>query len=157
MLVLFLSGVYTEGIISFILYCMKLIDLPLWQSALVALFGSVLANLIVLFCTQPLAPHFKSLSVIPVTFWTLIAVVGATAVFALVRKYAQNPNPLFVHISWGALALSFFMDIPLFFFDIPFFAGATTAGIWALMVMHVVVAGITVPTLVRLTKTAIPR
>ena len=131
---------------------MKFTDLSLWQSALIALGSSVVANLVVLFFTQPLAPEFGSLSLAPVIFWTAIAVMGATSVFAMVRKYAQNPNPLFVRISWGALFLSFFMDIPLFFIDIPFFAGATTAGIWVLMVMHVVVAAITVPVLIRLTK-----
>ena len=130
---------------------MKDKSLALWQSAFIGGALAICANLVFLQFVKPLAPDFMSLSTVPVIFWTAIASIGAGVVFAIIRKYTQNPNPLFVRVSVGALVLSFGMDIPLFLFDIPFFAGATTGGILALMAMHVIVAGIIVPTLVKFT------
>ncbi|HEY4526637.1 MAG TPA: DUF6069 family protein [Candidatus Paceibacterota bacterium] len=126
--------------------------LSLWKTTLIAGAGSILANLIVLYFTKSLAPEFTSLSVMPVIFWTVIATLGAATVFALTRKCTKNPNRMFIRISLIALLLSFGMDIPLFFVDIPFFAGATPGGLWSLMGMHVVAATIIVSMLVRLTK-----
>lgn len=131
---------------------MEYTRLSLWKTAFIAGAGSILVNLIVLYFAKPLAPDFMSLTLLPVIFWTVIATLGATTVFALTRKYVKNPNRMFARISLLALFLSFFMDIPLFFIDIPFFAGATSGGIWSLMGMHVVAAAIIVPTLVKLTK-----
>lgn len=130
--------------------------LSLWKTTLIAGAASIAANLVVLYFTKPLAPEFMSLSLLPVVFWTVIATLGAAIVFALTRKHAKNPIRAFVRISWLALFLSFFMDIPLFFVDIPFFAGATTSGLIALMSMHVIAFVIIVPTLVNLTKKATP-
>jgi hypothetical protein len=124
----------------------------LWITAIGAIILSIIANLLVLLATKPLAPDFMSLTVMPVAFWSVIAAVGAAIVFALTRKYAEKPNRTFIRISWIVFLLSFFMDIPLFFFDIEFFAGATTGGIIALMAMHVVVFATTVPILVKFTR-----
>lgn len=125
---------------------------PLWITATVATILSVIANILVLFTTKPLAPDFMSLTPMPVIFWTVLAVVGAMGVFALTRKYSKSPTNTFIRISWIVFLLSFLMDIPLFFFDIEFFAGATTRGIITLMIMHVVVFVITVPLLVKHTR-----
>ena len=127
---------------------------PLWVVAVVATVGGVVANLLVLLLTKPLAPDFLSLTAFPVIFWTVIAGVGASVVFALTRKYARNPQRTFIRIAIAALLLSFLMDIPLFFYDITFFAGATAGGIWALMSMHVVIAAVIVPALVRFARPA---
>ena len=131
---------------------MKKNNLALWQSALIGGVVAICVNLVFLQFAKPLAPDFMSLSAVPVIFWTAIASIGATVVFAIIRKYAQNPNPLFIRVSVGALVLSFGMDIPLFFFDVPFFAGATTGGVVSLMAMHVIVATIIVPILVKFTR-----
>ncbi len=125
---------------------------PLWVTTVAALIFSIGANFLVLFVTKPLAPDFMSLTVMPVAFWSIIAVLGAAIVFALTRKYSKNPNRAFTRIAWIAFLLSFLMDIPLFFYDIAFFAGATTGGILALMTMHVVVFVIIVPLLVKFTR-----
>lgn len=130
---------------------MKIHSLSLWQSALIAGAVSILLNLFLLQLVKPLAPDFMSLSTWPIVFWTTVATIGATVVFALIRHIVQDPIPLFIKVSIAALILSFGMDIPLFFFDIPFFAGATTGGILSLMSMHVVAAGVIVPTLIKLT------
>lgn len=125
---------------------------PLWMTTVVAGIFSIAVNLLVLFVTKPLAPDFISLSVMPVVFWSIIAAVGAAIAFALARKYSKNPNRAFVRIAWIAFLLSFLMDIPLFFYDIEFFAGATTGGILALMAMHIVVFLIIAPLLVKFTR-----
>lgn len=124
----------------------------LWIAGIIAGFLSIVLNLLVLLVTKPLAPDFMSLTVMPVAFWSIIATVGAAIVFALTRKYSKNANKTFIRTSWIVFLLSFLMDIPLFFFDIEFFAGATTGGIFALMAMHVVVFVVTVPILVKFTK-----
>lgn len=131
---------------------MKLHSLSLWQSAAIGGVLALCANLVLLQFVKPFAPNFIALSTGPVIFWTTIAVLGATTVFALVRKYAQVPNLLFVRVSLGALVLSFGMDIPLFFFEVPGFSGVTHAGLYSLMTMHVIVASIIVPTLIKLTR-----
>ena len=129
-------------------------SLALWQSSLIAFVAALAVNLIILYFTKPLAPDLMSLTAFPVTFWTLIACVGAAVAYALTRAYAKNPNQTFTRISIAALLLSFLMDIPLFFYDIDFFAGATTSGIVVLMSMHVTIAMIVVPLFVRCTKPA---
>lgn len=131
---------------------MKTYSLAIWQSALIGWVVAVCVNLMVLQFVKPLAPNFKSLSTFPVIFWTTVAVLGATTAFALVRKYAKEPRKTFAQISVGALLLSFGMDIPLFFFTIPGFTGVTHEGLYSLMAMHVIVAAISVPTLIKLTK-----
>lgn len=131
---------------------MKTNNLPLWQSALIGGGVAILANLFVLQFVKPLAPDFMSLSMMPIIFWTTVAALGATTVFAVIRKYSTNPNQVFVITSVVVLLLSFGMDIPLFFYDIPFFAGATTGGILSLMLMHVIAALIIVPILIKSTR-----
>ena len=131
---------------------MKTNNLSLWQSALIGGLLAILANLFVLQFVKPLAPDFMSLSMFPIIFWTTIATLGAATVFALIRKYSTNPNQVFIVASVAALLLSFGMDIPLFFYDIPLFTGKTTGGIVSLMLMHVIAALVIVPMLIKLTR-----
>lgn len=126
----------------------------LWQVVLAVLVLSLTANLIILYFTKPLAPDFMPLSFPPVPAFTVMGVLGAWGVFALIRKRAENPNRMFLWISLIVLALSFVPNILMLSISIPGLIGVTTAGVWVLMLMHVVTAGIVVPLFVRFAKPA---
>ena len=113
------------------------------MAAVLAGVGSVATNLIVLFVGKPfvgLTTDLAPLSLGPVIGWSVIGVVGATIVFALVRKYSKNPDNTFLTIAGIVLVLSFIPDILIKNVTSGPFAGATWGAIALLMLMHVVAA-----------------
>lgn len=76
----------------------------------------------------------------PVIILTILGVIGASIVYALIKKYSQNPSRLFKIVSYVALVLSFIPDIQL-----PYSTDADNVGVtWVivalLIVMHIVTA-----------------
>ncbi len=95
------------------------------------------------------SPQFVPLTRPAVLFWTVVGVAGATAVLALVGRYAVRPVRAFVRIALVALVLSWVPDLWLLAARPP---GTTVAGVGVLMFMHVVAAAISVGLLLRLTR-----
>ena len=124
----------------------------IFVSALIALVGSIVANLVLLFIFAPLTGmvNFPPLSASGVIIFTAAGVFGAAIVYAIVRRFSANPTRLFTRISAVVLVLSFLPDI--FFRQLA--AGGentTSSAIVLLMAFHVACAVITVWALTRLT------
>lgn len=130
----------------------KTTGVSLWLSGIYAGCAALVANLIILYFAKPTAPAFMTLSVAPVSAWTLLGTVGATCVFAYLRKKTAQPNKFFIVTSLVVLLISFTPDVMLFGTTSPFFKGVTTTAIWVLMLMHVVAALMIVAALIRFTR-----
>jgi hypothetical protein len=122
---------------------------PLWRTGLYAGIGALAANFVVLYFTKSLAPELMALSPGPVTFWTVMGAVGATLVFALLRRLSRNPDLAFLIVAIVALLISFIPDWWVWETKPPMFKGVTLGGIYALMAMHVVAAVIITGVLLR--------
>jgi hypothetical protein len=121
----------------------------LWVGPLTVL-ASIIGVLIVrVFAVAILQPDPIPLSlgwVIPIIS-TIVFVIGAVLVFALVSRYAANPIRTFQVIAFVALILTFVPDV---IFVQVHFLNSTWPITIALMVMHVVVWGICVAMLSKL-------
>ena len=122
------------------------------STILVAMIGSVAANLVLLFCLRPLvinpAMPLPMLAAAPVTIFTIGGVLAATAVYALMRRFLAQPNRPFVALSVVVLILSFIPDCLIVGNTTrPQFAGANWGCALVLMLTHVAVAVIVVWTL----------
>ena len=131
----------------------------LWVSGLVALVGSLVVNAVIdnAFLPYTGVPAgvmtFKVAG--PVGAFTVIGVIGAVIVFALVRRFSKNPNSVFTVIAVVVLLVSFLPDI--FVHNLgAMFAEITLDGAVLLMTLHVACALVTVWALTRLTKPANP-
>ncbi|MDO0909725.1 DUF6069 family protein [Streptomyces sp. DT2A-34] len=74
-----------------------------------------------------------------VVLTTLGVIVGAV-VWARIRRRSERPRAVLRKLVPTVVGVSFLADVPVFFLD-----GADVLGVFALMVMHVVVAVIAVP------------
>lgn len=72
---------------------------------------------------------------------TTIGVVVAAAAWLAVRTWSQRSDVLLARLVPTVLGLSLLADIPFFFAD-----GVSPVGVVALMLMHVAVAAVAVPT-----------
>ncbi len=79
--------------------------------------------------------------------FTVVGLLGAILVFAIIGRVARRPVRTFVIVAAVVLVLSFLPDIGLLASGAP---GATLPGILVLMLLHVVAAVIVVALLVRL-------
>lgn len=124
------------------------------KSFLVALVGSVIANLIILFVLGPVVNSpdmpLHALAVGPVAGLTIGGVIGATIVYALIRAFLSRPNKLFLYVSVVVLLLSFIPDIMIIGQTTGPFAGGTVGSALVLALMHVAAAAIIVWSLTRL-------
>ncbi len=93
-------------------------------------------------------PAFMPLTLMPPILFTVIGVLGAVLVYALVGRFARNPVALFRRIALITLAVSFIPDILILITG--FNPGTTLANVLVLMVMHVVAWAISVGMLTRL-------
>jgi hypothetical protein len=91
------------------------------------------------------AEGFRAVSYPPVLFLTVVGVVGATVLYALLLHRSDAPDRTFVRVAGAVLVLSFVPDLALLAFD----PAATVAGVVVLMLMHVVVAAASVGALTR--------
>jgi len=108
----------------------------------VAAVASVLANVALVLAADAfgIAPDLRALTVPPVVFLSVLGVVGAAAVYALLRRQSSEPARTFRRVAVVVLALSLLPDLGLLVVD----PAATPLGVGVLMTMHVVVAGISV-------------
>lgn len=79
--------------------------------------------------------------------YTAGGVALAGLVYALVRRFARDPDRAFIRISIGALVLSWIPDVALLFINEP---GASVSAVGSLMAMHGIAAVIAVTSLVRI-------
>jgi hypothetical protein len=111
---------------------------------LVALVGSVVANIIILYILRPFvivpAMPLHALSIAPVAMLTAIGAIGATIVYAIFRNYLVHPNPVFFWVAGIVLLLSFIPDYMIIGMTSGPFAGGTWASALTLALMHVVAA-----------------
>jgi hypothetical protein len=114
--------------------------MQLWQSALVAGIGAMLVNLILLFALRPLTgvpDTFVTLSPGPVIMWSVLGAVGATLVFALLRRFSRKPRRNFTLTALIVLMLSFIPDVLIHGATTGMFVGATWRAVMLLMTMHI--------------------
>jgi len=123
--------------------------LPLWLIAVIATVIGLLVNEAVAALARPLSPDLMQLTPGPVGMWTLLGVVGATLVYAFMRRKQADLGRRFVRVATIVLLLSFIPDVLIYFVEIPGFTGGTIAGVIALMLLHVTTAAIAVPLLLK--------
>ncbi len=125
----------------------------LWVGPL-AVLASVIANVLVSITTVALvgiSPEFEPVHLRPVIGFTVVGVLGAVLVFALVARFSRRPVRLFRRIALVVLLLSFMPDLSLL--NASPYAGTTVQSVIALMLMHVVAWLISVSLLTTLTRT----
>lgn len=125
-----------------------LFELPVSVRGAIAAVGSVACNVGLVFAAGAvgIAPGFRALTPPPVAFLSAVGALGATAVYwLLVRTGAvDRPARTFRRVAAAVLVVSFLPDIGLLWAD----PAATLPGILVLMLMHVVVAAVSVGLLV---------
>ena len=88
-------------------------------------------------------PEFEELNVRPVIVSTLIGVIAAGLVYALIVRFARDPRRVFLIVAGVALVLSLIAPLTI---DDP---NADAGAVGTLIAMHVVAAAISVPVLLR--------
>jgi len=116
--------------------------------------GALVANEVVLVLTKPLAPNLFSLTAGPVAFWTTVGAVGASLVYALVRRLSRRPERSFLIVAIIVLVVSFIPDLLLFLLPPSPIEQVTVGGVATLMGMHIVAAVIITAALLRLARPA---
>jgi hypothetical protein len=108
----------------------------------VAVVLSVAANagLVVASNAAGIAPGFRAIAIPPVAFLSAAGAAGAFVVYALLERYVTDPRRTFLRVAAAVLVLSFLPDLALLSVD----PAATVAGVAVLVVMHCVVAGVSV-------------
>ena len=116
----------------------------LWVGPL-AIVASVIANQIVRLIAVSLfniSPEFMPLQVGPPLMFTIMGVLGAVIVYAVVGRISRHPIRLFRVIALIVLALSFIPDIGLLISDM--MPGTSTIAVATLATMHIVAGAITI-------------
>jgi hypothetical protein len=122
----------------------------LWVGPLTIVAATIVSVIIQQLAAAVLRPDpaFMPLSLMPPIIFTIVGVLGAVIVFALVARFARNPIPLFQRIALITLVVTFIPDILMLITG--FNPGTNLANVLALMLMHVVAWAITVGMLTRL-------
>ena len=116
---------------------------------LVATIANVVIQQIAVAVLQP-DPAFMPLTLMPPIIFTVVGVLGAVIVYALVGRFSRQPARLFQRIALITLLVSFVPDIMMAITG--FNPGTTVANVVVLMLMHVVAWLIAVGMLTRLTQ-----
>lgn len=121
----------------------------LWVAGLKALVGAIIANSAVRWAavaTLDISTEFPPMAGPgPTIIFTTVGVLGATGVFAVIRRRAARPEHLFRWIALGVLLLLFGPDLWLLSDgSAGAFPGATPTSVGVLMLMHVVAAAVIV-------------
>ncbi|MDQ2997428.1 MAG: DUF6069 family protein [Chloroflexota bacterium] len=110
-----------------------------------AIVASVIANLIIRIITVDLlgiGKEFLPLGWGPPIIFTIMGVLGAVAVFAIVARFSKRPIRLFRIIGLVVLVLSLLPDIGLL--NANAMPGTSLGSVIALMLMHVAAGAITI-------------
>jgi hypothetical protein len=104
----------------------------------IALGTAVVVNALVVFLAgqAEIAPTLEPLSYGPVVVFTALGTIGATVVYALLRRFVEQPDRTFTAVAGVVLVLSLIPDATY----APGLPGATTAGVAVLALMHVTAA-----------------
>ncbi len=122
----------------------------LWRVGLLTVLAAVIANILIALVVKalfPVAPTFLPLQLGSVIVFTVIGVVGAVIVFALIVRWAKHPIRLFQRIAWAVLLVSLIPDVLLPFVGL--YPGTTFPEVGALLLMHVATAFICLGTVSR--------
>lgn len=124
----------------------------LWVGPL-AIAAAVVANVLVRTVAVALfdvSPEFPPLALEPTVVFTVVGVLGAVLVFALVVRFARRPVRLFRRIALVVLLLSFVPNVLLLVpSSVP---GATVPAVVTLMFEHVVAWAVSVGILTTLAR-----
>ena len=90
---------------------------------------------------------FPPFTLLPVLSGAIGGPVLATLAYSLIRAVSQRPDRTFLFVAIAALALSFALPIRLSFTKSKRFAGVTPAAQMILVLMHTVVATVSVTTI----------
>ena len=104
----------------------------------------LIASAMGFFPSSVITPAGQPFSLVPVIMMSLLPSIVAGGVYALIARFARNANQIFL---WVAAAVFIFM-----FFSPFSIKGAPTGMIVSLEIMHVVVAGLCVYFLTRLSR-----
>jgi len=125
-----------------------------WKRLLVVGAGLVLvatvANVVIAMALRSglgVPAAFQPLSTPAVASVTIVAMIGATLVFAWVARTKPDPRRAFLLIAAVGFIVSSLPDLAIWATGV--FPGTTTTGILSLMALHVVAAGLAVGTLLR--------
>lgn len=124
-------------------------------AGLVAIVGSVVANLLTIPLLWLLAPDvppdFPPFQMGSIAFFTTLQVGAGVIVFALITRFLQRPTRTFTIVALIALVLSCIPNVALAANPTAApFPGGNTAAFLALIIPHIVAAAITITALVRL-------
>jgi hypothetical protein len=92
-----------------------------------------------------------ALTVMPPVIFTIVGVLGAVIVYAVIGRFSRQPVRLFRRVALVTLVVSFIPDILMLITG--FNPGTTAANVAVLILMHVVAWAITVGMLTRLART----
>jgi uncharacterized membrane protein YozB (DUF420 family) len=128
--------------------------MPFLKAFGVAAGGSLVVNLIIVnllrsHVTNPAQP-LEILNNSAITLFTLGGVVGATAVYAIMRRFMDAPDRAYIIVAALVLILSFIPDAMIVGETTGTFGGATWPSALLLMFLHVTTALICVWALTRL-------
>lgn len=116
----------------------------LWAGSLAAI-ASVLANLLIRAIALGVLnapPEFPPLNVGPIVGFTILGILAATVVFAIVARRTHHTIAWYRRVALVALVLSFLPDLGLYLQK--FMPGTNEVSVGALVAMHIVTALITV-------------
>ncbi len=124
-------------------------------AGLVAIVGSVVANLLTIPLLWLLAPDvppdFPPFQIGSIAFFTTLQVGAGVVVFALITRFLQRPIRTFTIVALIALVLSCLPNVALAANPTAApFPGGNAAAFLALIIPHIVAAAVTITTLTRL-------
>ena len=125
----------------------------IWLGGLVTIVLSVIGNLILLWIANLLVeipPEFAPLGPLRISIFTVVFLLGAISVYAILAAKADHPIRTYQRIGWIFLIVSFIPDIAMLFVD--FMPGATVTAVVVLMLTHVVAGLIAIYVLPAMTK-----
>ena len=86
--------------------------------------------------------QFPPFTLLPVLSGTVGGAILASAVYAVVRLAARNPDRVFFFVALGVFAFSLGLPLRLSYTRSPRFAGVTPSAQMVLVLMHAVVAAV---------------
>ncbi|MBE2224714.1 MAG: hypothetical protein IAF02_24450 [Anaerolineae bacterium] len=111
----------------------------IWLGGLVTIVLSVIGNLILLRVANLLVtipPEFAPLGPLRISLFTVVFLLGAIIVYALLAARSKHPIRTYQRIGWLFLIVSFIPDIAMLFVN--FMPGATVTAVIILMLTHLV-------------------
>jgi hypothetical protein len=124
----------------------------LWVGPL-AIIAATLANVVLQQIAVALLnpdPGFLPLTLLPPILFTVVGMLGAVIVYAMIERFSRQPVQLFRRIALITLVVSFIPDILMLITG--FNPGTTVANVAVLFLMHVVAWAIAVGMLTRLAR-----